>query len=248
MVVPPGISPPGLQLVLLQPLDLGRPRFLGEFREQGPFCSFHTRLGLRPKSTMALAGPGHWGGSIQARLRRVHRPWAVVTGTKAYWMRERRCWDQLGVTPGLTLLCRQGRFLWVPAECEGASGGPAEGGAVPCEAPRGRVGLWELRPRPQPPLATCSVSCFPGLFVDVVLKTVGKLPWKWRLWLARAFRRNRNLLRRFCRHFSQSWARSQGLSGLLKSDDCQFPFGRSFNLFAWKKSSSYSRGISADVT
>lgn len=54
----PGPEPPGM----------GRPCFCGGCRQRGPLCSFRTRLGLRPKGTMALERPGHWGGAARQGL------------------------------------------------------------------------------------------------------------------------------------------------------------------------------------
>lgn len=72
VVVPPGIS-----------------------QERGLFCSFHTRLSLKPEGMMALEGPGPWGGGRQVRPRRALRPRAAVTGSEPFWTRERRCWGSV---------------------------------------------------------------------------------------------------------------------------------------------------------
>lgn len=77
----------------------------------GAHLAVSTPAGLRPKGSMALEGPGHWGTGCQARLRRVLRPWAAVTRTQTFWTRERGCWGQSGVTRGPSL-CGSADFLW----------------------------------------------------------------------------------------------------------------------------------------
>lgn len=91
--------------------------------------------------------------------------------------------------------------------------------------------------RTLPSASACSRPCFPGFLLKVVPKTLRentflcgprteKFPSNWPLWLDRAFRRNRNLVRD-CWHCSQSWERSQGLSALLQyTSNSNFPLDR----------------------
>lgn len=44
---------------------------------------------------MALDGPSRWGRGRQARPRRALCPRAAVTGSEAFWTRERRCWGSV---------------------------------------------------------------------------------------------------------------------------------------------------------
>lgn len=73
---------------------------------------------------------------------------------------------------------------------------------------------------PRPPFRGCLESSKekkkPSLYC--LGRRTEKIPWKCRLWLERAFRRNRNSARGYCRPFSQSWERSQGLSARLNQD------------------------------
>lgn len=89
------VCPWGSLLSAPQLCDTRWPYFYGGHWEWGPFCSFYTRLGLRPEGMMAFERLGHWDGGFRAKLRKVHCAWTAATGSEAFWTRERRSWGQL---------------------------------------------------------------------------------------------------------------------------------------------------------